>query len=59
MNINPFAMSDDAVYMDEEEERQEYVLNDVGRLYYGTEEQIGDRTWNFGQVRVYLDSVCV
>jgi len=37
--------------MTDESWRNEYVLNDCGRLFYGTRLHISPMPWNFGQVR--------
>ena len=43
-------LSADQVYMDKDEDRQEYVMNDVGIIYNGEFNNITSRSWNFGQV---------
>ncbi|KAM3928287.1 protein-glutamine gamma-glutamyltransferase 4 [Leptodactylus fuscus] len=45
---NPWC-KDDNVYMPNEEERKEYVLNDTGYIYVGSQSNIKARPWNFGQ----------
>lgn len=46
--FNPWC-KEDAVYMDNEDWRREYVLNDVGKIYMGSWKQPEGRQWIFGQ----------
>lgn len=40
----------DAVYMENEEERQEYVLSTDGLIFRGTPPRFQELPWTFGQV---------
>jgi hypothetical protein len=47
-------LSDDSVYMPNQSHLDEYLLNDVGKVYIGSYKQPIDRDWVFGQ---FEDSV--
>ncbi|KAJ7338504.1 hypothetical protein JRQ81_012406 [Phrynocephalus forsythii] len=50
---------EDAVFLDDENERQEYVLNDLGVIYYGDPEHIRTRSWNYGQFEEGVLDACL
>ena len=45
---NPWCQ-EDTVYLENEEERNEYVLNDTGKIWRGTTRSSHPCSWNFGQ----------
>lgn len=38
------------MYLDDDKEREEYVLNDIGVIFYGDFNDIKTRSWSYGQV---------
>ncbi|XP_077876627.1 coagulation factor XIII A chain isoform X2 [Ictidomys tridecemlineatus] len=52
--FNPWC-EEDAVYLDNEKEREEYVLNDIGVIFYGDFNDIKSRSWSYGQINAKDD----
>ncbi|XP_043081664.1 coagulation factor XIII A chain-like [Puntigrus tetrazona] len=49
----------DVVYMPNESERQEYVMNDVGVIYNGEFNNVTSRSWNYGQFEEGILDACL
>lgn len=56
--FNPWC-SADAVFLDTEDKRREYVLNDQGLTYYGTHKHISSSAWNYGQFEHGIVDICL
>ncbi|XP_068160153.1 coagulation factor XIII A chain-like [Antennarius striatus] len=50
---------DDTVFLPEDEERSEYVLNDAGVIYQGSYGSINKRTWMYGQFERGILDACI
>uniref|UniRef100_A0A8C3YG46 Coagulation factor XIII A chain n=1 Tax=Catagonus wagneri TaxID=51154 RepID=A0A8C3YG46_9CETA len=56
--FNPWC-EDDAVYLDDDKEREEYVLNDIGVIFYGEFNDIKSRSWSYGQFEDGILDACL
>ncbi|XP_030194376.1 coagulation factor XIII A chain [Gadus morhua] len=55
---NPW-VKEDVVFLEDEEERDECVLNESGVIYHGTWDDIAERNWNFGQFDFGVLDACL
>ncbi|GCC30889.1 hypothetical protein chiPu_0009343 [Chiloscyllium punctatum] len=56
--FNPWC-EEDAVYLDNDAEKEEYVLNDIGCIYYGKFTEVVSRTWFFDQFERMVLDTCI
>ncbi|KAM5269018.1 coagulation factor XIII A chain isoform 1-T3 [Hipposideros larvatus] len=56
--FNPWC-EDDAVYLDDDKEKEEYVLNDIGVIFYGDSNNIRSRSWSYGQFEDGILDACL
>ncbi|KAM6185861.1 coagulation factor XIII A chain [Rhynchocyon petersi] len=56
--FNPWC-EEDAVYLDDEKEREEYVLNDIGVIFHGNFQDIKSRSWSYGQFEENILDTCL
>uniref|UniRef100_A0A8C6W873 Protein-glutamine gamma-glutamyltransferase 4 n=1 Tax=Nannospalax galili TaxID=1026970 RepID=A0A8C6W873_NANGA len=55
--FNPWC-AEDTVFMPNEEDRAEHVLNDTGYIYMGFAKQIKEKPWTFGQFEKHILHCC-
>ncbi|XP_041840903.1 coagulation factor XIII A chain isoform X2 [Melanotaenia boesemani] len=56
--FNPWAEAD-AVFLDDEKEREECVMNEMGIIYHGAYEDVAERSWNYGQFNYGVLDACL
>ncbi|XP_032091573.1 protein-glutamine gamma-glutamyltransferase 4 isoform X1 [Thamnophis elegans] len=56
--FNPWCQAD-SVFMPNDDERVEYILNDTGYIYVGSVANIRGRPWNFGQFEDDILDCCI
>ncbi|KAM8789959.1 coagulation factor XIII A chain isoform 2-T2 [Rhynchonycteris naso] len=56
--FNPWC-EEDAVYLEDEKEREEYILNDIGVIFYGDVNNIQSRSWSYGQFEDGILDACL
>lgn len=54
--LHQFTVSvEDWVYLPDQEERQEYVMNEKGKVFQGSGNYIHSMSWDFGQVQTHMN----
>lgn len=56
--FNPWS-SADPVFLDDEEEREECVMNELGIIYHGAYDDVSERAWNYGQFEPRVLDACL
>ncbi|XP_036453352.1 coagulation factor XIII A chain [Colossoma macropomum] len=56
--FNPWSPGD-SVFLDDEEQREEYVMNELGIIYHGAYDDISERAWNYGQFEFGILDACL
>ncbi|XP_046369672.2 annulin-like isoform X1 [Haliotis rufescens] len=56
--FNPWC-PDDMVYLEGAQEKEEYVLNETGRIYCGTSKNVTNKPWMFGQFQGNVLDCCM
>ncbi|XP_069028340.1 coagulation factor XIII A chain [Embiotoca jacksoni] len=56
--FNPWVAAD-AVFLDDESEREECVMTEMGIIYHGAYDDIAERDWNYGQFNYGVLDACL